>query len=53
VGSKSSDASLFVRLDSRAAGAELLRLATSVFELGAGVCVDEQTGFDPLEPVPL
>ena len=43
----------FVGLDGGAAGAELLRLAARVFELGAGVGVDELAGLDPLEPVPL
>jgi len=43
----------FVRLDGGAAGAELLRLAARVLELGAGVGVDELAGFDPLEPVTL
>jgi hypothetical protein len=42
-----------VRLDGGAAGAELLRLATRVFELGAGVSVDELAGFDPVEAVTL
>jgi hypothetical protein len=42
-----------VRLDGRAAGAELLRLAPGVFELGAGVGVDELAGLDPLEAVML
>jgi hypothetical protein len=40
-----------VGLDGGAAGAELLRLAAGVFELGAGVGVDELAGLDPLEPV--
>ena len=43
----------FVGLDGGAAGAEPLCLATCVFELGAGVGVDEQAGLDPLEAVPL
>jgi hypothetical protein len=43
----------FVRLDGGAAGAELLRLAACVFELGTSVGVDQLTGFDPLEPVTL
>ena len=34
-----------------AASAELLCLATCVFELGAGVGVDELAGLDSLEPV--
>jgi hypothetical protein len=42
-----------VGLDGRAAGAELLRLAACVFELGSGVGVDELAGLDPLEPVTL
>jgi hypothetical protein len=41
----------FVRLNGGAAGPELLCLATRVFELGAGVGVDELASFDPLEPV--
>jgi hypothetical protein len=43
----------FVRPDGRAAGTELLCLAARVFELGAGVGVDELAGFDPLEPMTL
>jgi len=43
----------FVSLDGGAAGAELLCLAARVFELGAGVGVDELAGLDPLEPVTL
>src|SRR5439155_11350200 len=43
----------FVRLDGGAAGAELLRLAARVFELGACVGVDEQAGLDSLEAVTL
>ncbi len=46
-------ATRFVGLDGGAAGAELLCLATGVFELGAGVGVDELAGLDPLEPVTL
>jgi hypothetical protein len=42
-----------VGLDGGAAGAELLRLAARVFELGAGVGVDELAGLDPLEAVTL
>jgi hypothetical protein len=42
-----------VGLDGGAASAELLCLATCVFELGAGVGVDELAGLDPLEPVTL
>ena len=42
-----------VGLDGGAAGAELLRLATGVFELGAGIGVDELAGLDPLEAVTL
>jgi hypothetical protein len=42
-----------VRLDGGAAGAELLRLAAGVFELGPGVRVDELPGLDPLEAVTL
>ena len=38
--------------DSRAASAELLRLAPRVLELGAGVGVDQLTGLNPLEAVP-
>ena len=41
----------FVRLEGGAAGAELLRLAAGVLELGAGVGVDELPGLDPLEAV--
>jgi len=40
-----------VRLQRGAAGAELDRLRAGVFELGAGVRVDELTGLDPLEAV--
>jgi hypothetical protein len=40
-----------VGLDGGAAGAELLRFAAGVFELGAGVGVDELAGLDPLEAV--
>jgi hypothetical protein len=40
-------------LDGGAAGAELLCLAACVFELGAGVGVDELAGFDPFEAVTL
>jgi hypothetical protein len=43
----------FVRLDGGAAGAELLRLAARVLELGAGVGVDEPAGLDLLELVTL
>jgi hypothetical protein len=43
----------FVGLDGGAAGAELLCLATRVFELGAGIGVDQLAGFDPLEAVTL
>jgi hypothetical protein len=43
----------FVRPDRRAAGTELLCLAARVFELGAGVGVDELASFDPLEPMTL
>src|SRR5207248_2353484 len=43
----------FVGFDGGAAGAELLCLATGVFELGAGVGVDELAGLDPLEAVTL
>jgi hypothetical protein len=43
----------FVRPNGRAAGTELLCLAARVFELGAGVGVDELAGFDPLEPMTL
>jgi hypothetical protein len=42
-----------VGLDGGAAGAELLRFAARVFELGACVGVDEQAGLDSLEPVPV
>ena len=42
-----------VRLDGGASGAELLRLTARVFELGAGVGVDELAGLDPLESVTL
>jgi hypothetical protein len=42
-----------VRLDGRATCAELLRLAPRVFELGAGVGVDELAGLDPLEAMTL
>jgi hypothetical protein len=42
-----------VGLDGGAASAELLCLATCVFELGAGVGVDELAGLDPLEAVTL
>jgi hypothetical protein len=42
-----------VGLDGGAAGAELLRLAARVFELGACVGVDELAGLDPLEAVTL
>jgi hypothetical protein len=42
-----------VGLDGGAAGAELLRFAARVFELGAGVGVDELAGLDPLEAVTL
>jgi hypothetical protein len=42
-----------VGLDGRAAGAEFLCFAAGVFELGAGVSVDELAGLDPLEPVTL
>jgi hypothetical protein len=38
-------------LEGGAAGAELLRLAARVFELGTRVGVDELTGLDPLEAV--
>jgi hypothetical protein len=41
----------FVGLDGGAAGTELLCLAARVFELGAGVGVDELAGFNPLEPM--
>jgi hypothetical protein len=43
----------FVRPHGRAAGTELLCLAARVFELGAGVGVDELASFDPLEPMTL
>ena len=43
----------FVRLDGVAAGAEVLRLATRVFELGARVGIDQLAGLDPLEAVTL
>ena len=43
----------FVGLDGGATGAELLRFAACVFELRAGVGVDELTGLDPLEAVTL
>jgi hypothetical protein len=43
----------FVRLNGRAAGTELLCLAARVFELGAGVGIDELASFDPLEPMTL
>jgi hypothetical protein len=46
--------SLVLRLvgfDGGAAGTELLCLATCVFELGAGVGVDQLAGLDPLEAV--
>ncbi len=42
-----------VGLEGGAARAELLRFAPSVFELGAGVGVDQLTGLDPLEAVAL
>jgi hypothetical protein len=42
-----------VRPDGRAAGTELLCLAARVFELGAGVSVDELASSDPLEPMTL
>ena len=42
-----------VGLGGGAAGAELLCLAARVFELGAGVGVDELTGLDLLEAVTL
>jgi hypothetical protein len=42
-----------VGLDGGAARAELLCLAACVFELGAGVGVDQLTCFDPLEAVAL
>ena len=41
----------FVGLDGGAAGAELLRFAAGVFELGTGVGVDELAGLNPLEAV--
>jgi hypothetical protein len=54
VGTWISSLSLWlVGLDGGPAGAELLRLAARVFELGASVGVDELAGFDPLEPVTL
>jgi hypothetical protein len=43
----------FVRLHGRASRSELLGLAARVFELGAGVGVDELAGLDPLEAVTL
>jgi hypothetical protein len=43
----------FVRPNGRAAGSELLCLAARVFELGAGVGVDELAGLDPLEAMTL
>jgi hypothetical protein len=42
-----------VCLDGRASGAELLRLAPGVLEIGAGVGVDELADLDPLEAVML
>jgi hypothetical protein len=42
-----------VRLERGAACTELLCFFPRVFEPRAGVCVDELTGFDPLEAVPL
>jgi hypothetical protein len=42
-----------VGLDGGAAGAELLRLAARVFELRAGIGVDELAGLDPFEAVTL
>jgi hypothetical protein len=42
-----------VRLNGRAAGAELLCLAARVLELRSRVGVDELPGLDPLEAVPL
>jgi len=42
-----------VRLDGRAAGAELVRLAPGVFELGARVGVDQLAGLNPFEAVTL
>src|SRR5512145_3318988 len=42
----------FVSLEGRAAGAELLRLAARVLELGSGVGVDELTRLYSLEAVP-
>jgi len=42
-----------VGLDGGATGTELLRLAARVFELRAGVGVDELAGLDPLEAVTL
>jgi hypothetical protein len=41
------------RPNGRAAGTELLCLAARVFELGAGVGVDELASLDPLEAVTL
>jgi hypothetical protein len=43
----------FIRPHGRAAGTELLCLAARVFELGAGVGVDELASFDPLESMTL
>jgi hypothetical protein len=40
-----------VSLEGGAASAEFLRFPARVFELGAGVGVDELTGFDPFEAV--
>jgi hypothetical protein len=51
--SRASDPSWLVRLDSGAAGAELLRLAPGVLELRMGVGIDELAGLDPLEAVML
>jgi hypothetical protein len=42
-----------VRLQGRAAGAELLRLAARVLEFRTRVRVDELTRLDPLEAVTL
>jgi hypothetical protein len=42
-----------VGLDGGTAGAERLRLAAGVFELGSGIGVDQLTGLDPLEAVTL
>ena len=42
-----------VRLDGRAAGAELLCFAARVFELGARVGVDQLAGLNPFEAVTL